>query len=189
MTGGLTAARRCRPPPPLVRQTNAWHRPPAKDKARSRPRRTPRCRAGALAGCCLRLPAVPTPLTQLHPARLPPLHPAWRSYTDPRMRPYDRTVGNTLEWMPVRGVGWGRGLSSGAIGRTSAAACARGHNGGVQPAPPSTPAAVSAPQRWAPAARTPPTPHPTTDARAQVFLGLFWLSLLLGADTVSLGWA
>jgi len=42
-------------------------------------------------------------------------------YTDPRMRPLDRVVGNTLEWMPV-------------------------------------------------------------------FLGLFWLSVLLGADTIMLGW-
>ncbi|GBF90975.1 hypothetical protein Rsub_03830 [Raphidocelis subcapitata] len=43
-------------------------------------------------------------------------------YTDPRMRPLDRAVGNLLEWLPV-------------------------------------------------------------------FLGLFWLSIALGADTVMLGWA
>jgi uncharacterized membrane protein YecN with MAPEG domain len=43
-------------------------------------------------------------------------------YTDPRMRPLDRVVGNTLEWLPI-------------------------------------------------------------------FLGLFWLSALLGADCITLGWA
>lgn len=58
---------------------------------------------------CLSCAASPTRLGSAARGGAPSFNPARpllfraliRSYTDPRMRPLDRSVGNTLEWMPV----------------------------------------------------------------------------------------